>query len=180
MEALIFSSDKPLKVSRIRELLQDDEVDVETIIEELNNEYAERENSFYIRKIAGGYQFYTRKEFAHWVKKLYTQGRLKLSRPALETLAIIAYKQPITRAEIESIRGVNSDYLLKSLLEKNLIRISGRLEAPGRPLLYATTERFLEHFGLNSLDELPRIREIEELLKAEDQSEQDGISHKTE
>jgi hypothetical protein len=116
-------------------------------------------------QIAGGYQFATLSDYSEWLGKLYReQGRRKLSQSGVETLAIIAYKQPITKAEVEKIRGVNCDYVLKNLLEKELLTITGRAESVGRPLLYGTTREFLKHFGLNDITDLPRPREIEEIL----------------
>ena len=116
-------------------------------------------------QIAGGYQFATLSDYAGWLGKLYKeQGRRKLSQSGVETLAIIAYKQPIAKAEVEKIRGVNCDYVLKSLLEKELLTVTGRAETVGRPLLYGTTREFLKHFGLNDITDLPRPREIEEIL----------------
>ena len=116
-------------------------------------------------QIAGGYQFATLSDYAEWLGKLYKeQGRRKLSQSGVETLAIVAYKQPVTKAEIENIRGVNCDYVLKALLEKELLTVTGRAESVGRPLLYGTTKEFLKHFGLNDITDLPRPREIEEIL----------------
>ena len=116
-------------------------------------------------QIAGGYQFATLSDYAEWLGKLYKeQGRRKLSQSGVETLAIVAYKQPVTKAEIEKIRGVNCDYVLKTLLEKELLTVTGRAESVGRPLLYGTTKEFLKHFGLNDITDLPRPREIEEIL----------------
>jgi segregation and condensation protein B len=116
-------------------------------------------------QIAGGYQFATLSDYAEWLGKLYKeQGRRKLSQSGVEALAIVAYKQPVTKAEIEKIRGVNCDYVLKTLLEKELLTVTGRAESVGRPLLYGTTKEFLKHFGLNDITDLPRPREIEEIL----------------
>jgi segregation and condensation protein B len=131
------------------------------------------ENSFKIIKVANGYLFATKQENAKYVGYLSSEkSKRRLSQAALETLAIIAYKQPVTKPELESIRGVNSDYILGSLLEKNLITITGRAETPGRPLLYSTTNEFLKYFGLNKLTDLPKPREIEEIMQDEDFIEQ--------
>ena len=127
-----------------------------------------REGLFRIIEIAGGYQFATRPDVAAYVSRLYKdRSRRRLSGAALETLSIIAYKQPVSKSDIENIRGVNCDEVIKSLLEKNLITITGRAESVGRPLLYGTTQDFLRHFGLGSMRDLPKPREIEELLKEE-------------
>lgn len=134
----------------------------------LNAKYDETKASFRIIEIAGGYQFATRTEYAAYVSRLYKErSRRRLSSAALETLAIIAYKQPVSKSDVENIRGVNCDEVLKSLLEKNLITITGRAESVGRPLLYGTTDDFLRHFGLPSMKDLPKPREIEEMLKDE-------------
>jgi len=176
IEALIFAAKEPLSINQIRTIFQMDEgnrgeqrqIDTETIrkiVEELNSEYEKSDRPYRIVSIAGGYQFATRSEYAEWLGRLHKeQGRRKLSQSGVETLAIIAYKQPITKAEIEKIRGVNCDYVLKTLLEKELIAITGRAETVGRPLLYGTTKEFLKHFGLNDVTDLPRPREIEEIL----------------
>jgi segregation and condensation protein B len=134
----------------------------------LNNAYEESGRVFHIIEIAGGYQFATKSDVALYVSRLYKdRSRRRLSGAALETLSIIAYKQPVSKSDIENIRGVNCDEVIKSLLEKNLITITGRAESVGRPLLYGTTQDFLRHFGLGSMRDLPKPREIEELLKEE-------------
>jgi segregation and condensation protein B len=137
-------------------------------VELLNQQYEGTTRSFRIIEIAGGYQFATRSDYAEYVARLFKEkSRRRLSSASLETLAIVAYKQPVTKADIENIRGVNCDEVLKALLEKNLVTITGRSEAVGRPLLYGTTTDFLRHFGLHSLGDLPRPREIEEMMKEE-------------
>jgi segregation and condensation protein B len=139
---------------------------VRKLIDDLNAEYEETGRAFRIVEVAGGFQFATVREFGEYVALLSKEKqRRRLSPAALETLAIIAFRQPISKPEIESIRGVNSDQVLLSLLEKNLVAITGRSESVGRPLLYGTTEEFLRIFGLNSLNELPKLREIEELME---------------
>ena len=179
VEAVIFASDVPLSLKQIKEIITEpknpfqsknsepvDEERIKSIIDELNQEYAERGSAFRIIEIAEGYQFATLPEFARWVGKLFKErSKKKLSQPALETLAIIAYKQPISKPEIEAIRGVNVDYIVKTLLEKKLITIVGRAETIGRPLLYGTTKEFLKYFGLKSLSDLPKLSEIEEITK---------------
>jgi segregation and condensation protein B len=134
-------------------------------IEQLNKEYEASNRAMHIVKVAGGYQFATLPRFAEWLGRMVKEkSRRKLSVSALESLAVIAYKQPVTKPEIEAIRGVNADYVLRTLLERNLITIVGRAASPGRPLLYGTTKEFLKHFGLNDLSELPKPREIDELM----------------
>lgn len=168
VEALLFVSDKPLSLEVLKEVLEVDKKEIKSAIEELRSEY-QSHHSFKLREVAGGYQLVTDSQWSHWLRKLFQKGRSqRLTRPALETLAIIAYKQPITRPEIESIRGVDVDGVIKTLLERGLIKISGRKKVPGRPLLYGTSKRFLEYFGLNSLEELPPL---DQLLKM---GEEDG------
>ena len=166
VEALIFASDSPISENRIKNVVTELESDqIHEIVDELNHEYDKHEHAFKIVRLAGGYQFVTKSEYASYIKQYY-KGRSKsrLSRAALETLAIIAFKQPISRPEIDSIRGVNSDGVVKNLLERNLIHISGRSETIGRALLYSTTSEFLQYFGVNDIVDLPKPREIEELL----------------
>jgi segregation and condensation protein B len=175
IEALIFAAQEPLSVAQIRSVYQGEnqrnegkQIEPETIrqlVNDLNKEYEKQDRSYRIIQIAGGYQFATLSSYAEWLGKLYKeQGRRKLSQSGVETLSIIAYKQPITKAEVEKIRGVNCDYVLKTLLEKELLTVTGRAESVGRPLLYGTTKEFLKHFGLNDITDLPRPREIEEIL----------------
>ncbi|MDZ7372531.1 MAG: SMC-Scp complex subunit ScpB [candidate division KSB1 bacterium] len=166
VEAIIFASDEPVSVQRIVQLIEGSTAKrVQEAIDSLNREYAVTGRSFFLAKLAGGYQMVTRPEYGPWVRRvLKASSRPRLSRAALETLAIIAFKQPVSRVEIDFIRGVNSDGVLKSLLERNLITVAGRADTVGRPLLYKTTQEFLRYFGLNSLDELPRPKEIDELL----------------
>ena len=181
IESLIFSSDDPLAANDIINAIkaidgEDTEIsaaDVEEAVTQLNQQYSEQNNSFRIMKIANGFLYATTEENAKYVGYLSSERtNRRLSHAALETLSIIAYKQPITKPELESIRGVNSDYILTSLLEKNLITISGRADTVGRPLLYVTTSEFLKYFGLNNLSDLPRPRELDEIMKDEDFLEQ--------
>jgi len=181
IEALIFSSDESLSGSEIIKAIkgidgEETEIsssDVEKCVNEINASYEENNISYRILSIADGYLFATRPEYAKYVGYLSSEkSKRRLSQAALETLAIVAYKQPITKPELESIRGVNSDYILNTLLEKNLIAIKGRAETIGRPLLYATTEEFLKFFALNRLSDLPKPREIEEIMQDEDFIEQ--------
>ena len=181
IEALIFSSDDVLSSSEIIKAIkgidgEDTQISAEEIercVDELNSNYEQVNLSYRILRIANGYLFATTKEYSKYVGYLSSEkSKRRLSQAALETLSIIAYKQPITKPEIESIRGVNSDYILSTLLEKNLISISGRAESVGRPLLYGTTPEFLKYFGLNKLSDLPKPREIEEIMNDEDFIEQ--------
>jgi segregation and condensation protein B len=156
----------PKKIRKRKQLIE--LPTIHSAVELLNEEYLERERAFRIVAIAGGYQFATRPEYAEYVVRLFKEkSRRRLSGAALETLAIIAYKQPVSKLDVENVRGVNCDEVLKSLLEKNLITITGRAEAVGRPLLYGTTGDFLRHFGLPTITDLPKPREIEELMKEE-------------
>jgi len=159
IEALLFASDRPLMLEQIKDVLDNLAADeIRKNIEELKEDYEKTNRGIRIVEIAGGFQMIAPPVFASFLRKLYKQRRAeRLSTPALETLAIIAYKQPVTRLEIESIRNVNVDGMIKSFVEKGLIRITGRKKAPGRPRVYGTTRQFLEHFGLKSLDELPKI-----------------------
>ena len=181
IESLIFSSDEPLQSSEIIKAIkgidgedtQIDNNDIEKCVEELNAKYEGANFSFKIIPVAGGFLFATRPEYSKYLGYLSSEkSKRRLSSAALETLAIIAYKQPITKPELEIIRGVNSDYIINTLLEKELITISGRAETIGRPLLYSTTPEFLKYFGLNRLSDLPKPREIEDIMKDEDFIEQ--------
>ncbi|GAB4130987.1 MAG: SMC-Scp complex subunit ScpB [Ignavibacteriales bacterium] len=181
IEALIFAADDPLPSSEILKAIKDidgDEIeinqgDIENTVDALNQKYSEQGNAFNILRIADGFIFATKPDHAKYVGYLsLAKSKRRLSSAALETLAIIAYKQPITKPDLEQIRGVNSDYTLNTLLEKNLITIKGRAETVGRPLLYVTTDEFLKYFGLNNIKDLPKPREIEEIMKDEDFIEQ--------
>ena len=170
IEALLFASDTPITIQKLKEILEVDSVkDIRKGIDDLKKHYEKTRSAITIIEIAGGYQIVSREDFASYVQKLY-KGRQasRLTQRALETLAIIAYKQPITKNEIENIRGVNVDGVVRTLLERNLVSIEGRQKAPGNPLLYGTTKYFLEYFGLNSLEALPKLKEIDELLKEDE------------
>jgi segregation and condensation protein B len=169
VEALLFASDSPLSPDRLREVVGDvNDDELAEIIESLRADYAESGRAFDIFRLEGGYQVLSRAEYAEWVEQLFVERRkAKLSRASLETLAIIAYKQPIVKTEIEMIRGVNADGVIRTLMERNLVTITGRAEGVGRPLLYGTTETFLNYFGLNELTDLPKMEEIRELLRGE-------------
>jgi segregation and condensation protein B len=161
VEALLIATDSPLSTKKIIEITGLAEQDIKNVVRELNGEYLATHRAFEIKEIAGGFQIYTRPEFAIWVGALHDR-KSKLSKAALETIAIIAYHQPITRPEIEKIRGVDSSWILDTLLQKGLVRTCGRLPVPGRPIKYATTKEFLRYFGIKNLNELPREEDFEE------------------
>lgn len=165
VETLLFTSEKPVTLEQIKEVLEGIDVqDIRTIIDELQRAYDERKSGMSIVEIAGGYQMLTNPLYAGYVKKFYhSTHKEKLSKPALETLAIIAYKQPVSRLDIELIRGVNSDGVTTHLFSKGLIKIVGRKDVPGRPYLYGTTKEFLEYFGLKSLEDLPKLEDFSSL-----------------
>jgi segregation and condensation protein B len=176
IEALIFAADAPLTLNELSAILDGMETTrIQTGIEELNTDYEQTGRSFYIAAVAGGFQYAVRPEHARWIRRLY-KGRLpsRLTQASLECLAIVAYKQPISRTEIESIRGVNVDGVLRTLLDRNLIRIAGRGESVGRPILYATTTDFLKYFGLNRLTDLPKLDELKEMLRDRDADMETG------
>ena len=162
VEAIIFASEKPVTLEQIKKVLGNlDTASVRNIIDELRSEYEIQNRGFRITEIAGGFQMNACTVFAPFLKKLFKERSVgKLSKPALESLAIIAYKQPLTKAEIESLRNVNVDGVIKSLGEKNLIRICGRKKVAGRPFVFGTTREFLQHFGLKSLEDLPKIEDF--------------------
>ncbi|MFC1718220.1 SMC-Scp complex subunit ScpB [Candidatus Poribacteria bacterium] len=166
IEAVIFAADEPVSVDQFAQLLETlDNDTILQVIQGLQQDYAVSERSFQLVEIANGFQMRTRDEYAPWIKKFYTtEISSRLSVSALEALAIVAYKQPATRAEVEEVRGVNSDSVIRTLLERNLIRVLGRKQAPGKPMLYGTTTEFLMHFGLRDLSELPSVEEIESML----------------
>src|SRR5438552_4457812 len=158
LEALLFSTHHPLTAGRLAELMElESTKPIRGAIKELNAQYEASNRSFRIEQVAGGYQLLTLPQFGDALKKLHQkEADAKLTKAALETLAIIAYKQPILRADIEAIRGVACGETIRSLMERHLVKIAGRAEEPGRPILYGTTKRFLELFGLNSLKDLPQ------------------------
>jgi segregation and condensation protein B len=167
VEALLFASDAPLSagdIALIDERLDEDTV--EAVVQQLREEYDSQERAFNIYEIAGGYQMLTRPEFAPYLERFDTvPQQTRLSAPALEVLAVIAYRQPIGRNEIEEIRGVGSSGVLKTLQDRNLIDVVGRSEGLGRPLLYGTTPKFLEHFGFRSLEDLPKPEDMPVILR---------------
>ncbi|MFB3886518.1 MAG: SMC-Scp complex subunit ScpB [Thermodesulfobacteriota bacterium] len=162
LESLIFVSESPVRLETLVEVLP--EFDKETILEairQIKTEHEEGSKGIELVEISGGYQFRTKSKWAEWVQRLKKSKAVKLSRSALETLAIVAYRQPIIRPAIEEIRGVDSGWVLRTLLEKGLIRMMGRKEMPGRPILYGTTKTFLELFSLNALSDLPTPKEVQ-------------------
>lgn len=171
IEALLFSADKPLQLKGIQDCFPDWELsEIENAIKTLADEYDTMDRSFVLAKVAQGYQIRTKPDYAPYVLKMTKSASARLSAAAMETLAIIAYKQPVIRQEIEQFRGVDTGGILRTLLEKNLIRIMGRKQLPGRPLIYGTTRKFLEVFDLDSLESLPKLKEIKEFGIGETQA----------
>ncbi len=179
IEALIFASDEPISGEKIRTIIVENEEQIEVdegtvadFVEKLNQRYDENGLSFRIEKLAGGYTFVTQSKYHYWLSVFQHENAFrKLSQSAIESLAIVAYRQPITKPEVDQIRGVDSGYIIRQLMEKALIEVGGRADSPGKPLLYKTTKHFLRHFGLNSVQDLPKPREIEEILKDDDMAE---------
>ena len=169
LEAMLFVSPEPLSLTRLIAVLGDvTKAELEQVLRVLGDELEREGRGVRLAEIAGGYRLVTKQEYAPWVKRLdKARSTAKLSRSALESLAIIAYKQPIVRSEIEEIRGVETSGVVRTLLERKLVRIVGRKEVPGRPIMYGTTKFFLEHFGLNDLSQLPPLREFKELGESE-------------
>ena len=159
VEALLFASDTPLEAERIREVLELGDVDeARALVDELRARYDREDRALAIVEVGGGYRMVTRPQIAPWLMRLAkTRTKARLSRPALETLAIIAYRQPVSRPEVDAVRGVNSEGVLDNLLDRRMIRIAGRKDAPGRPYLYETTREFLVAFGLRDVSDLPRV-----------------------
>ena len=164
IEAIIFASEFPISIDKIREVLHDVEKNVITrILQDLIKEYQERRGGFLLQEVAGGLQFRTRVDLSYWINKLMKGKPAILSHAAMETLAVVAYKQPVVKAEIDRIRGVDVGSSLKGLLEKKLVRIMGRKDVPGKPIMYGTTKKFLEVFNLKDLSELPTLKELKDL-----------------
>jgi segregation and condensation protein B len=171
VEALIVAAGEPVSAARLAEIVPGlDASEVPGLVAELRNEYEAQGRALEIWEVAGGFQLRTHASVAPYLRLLHRERAVRLTRAALETLAVIAYRQPVTRAEVEHVRGVDAGPLLKSLVDRKLVRIAGHREVPGRPLVYATTKRFLEVFGLPKLDDLPTLREVEELLPPADGS----------
>lgn len=179
IEALIFASEKPLGIDRIKDIIEDtDRADIVHCISLLQEEYRDG-RGFYLSEVAEGYQFRTRPRYSQYLQRLYKIKSPKFSQPALETLAIIAYRQPITRAEIEELRGVDAGGVVKSLLDKKLIKIVGKKDVPGRPLIYGTTKEFLEAFALKDLKSLPTLKDLAELGERKGPEQAELVFEKT-
>jgi segregation and condensation protein B len=186
LESLLFSTETPLRLEKLDEIFPDTHLkDLREIMSELKEEYDTLNRSFAIREVANGFQFYTKTEYSPWIKKFKKIRPARLSPATLETIAIIAYKQPITRAEIEDVRGVDAGGILRALLEKNLIKIIGKKDVPGKPLIYSTTPKFLTMFGLKALKELPTLEDISQVdvntlplfsQKTQEESEEPSVS----
>lgn len=161
IEAMLFISGEPVTLPVLKNIIELPEIEIKQLLEDLIREYREKDSGLLIIEIANGYQMVTNPSYAQWIKKFKsTNASSRLSMPALETLSIIAYKQPIIKAELEHLRGVNSDGVIKTLLDRRLVKIMGRKEVPGKPLLYCTTREFLQYFGLKDLTELPTLKEL--------------------
>ena len=174
VEALLFSSEKPLNAKDIHAVMPEIAMpDISSALKVLKYEFEAFGRSFYLREISGGYQFRSRSDYSPYILKMLQASPTRLSRATMETLAIVAYKQPVLRQEVERIRGVDVGGVLKTLLEKGLIRIMGRKNLPGRPLVYGTTKKFLEVFDLKDLESLPKLKEIE-ALGIEEETEKAG------
>ncbi len=168
IEGLLFASDEPLRVERIQRILEGvPRSEILKALEGLVDDYLSMDRSYSLVEVAGGYQFRTKAAYAEWIKKLRRTRQPRLGRASIETLAIVAYRQPIVRAEIEHIRGVDSGGVLRGLFKKGMIRIIGKKDVPGRPILYGTSRRFLEFFGLKDLSSLPTLKELGEMREGE-------------
>lgn len=175
IESLLFVADEPLNLDKLKSILETVESkEIKSALQVLGDRYESRGGGFALYEVAGGWQLRSRPEYNPWIKRLLQPSPQRLSKPALETLAIVAYNQPIIRADIEHIRGVDCGGVLRQLMERKLIRVLGRKEIPGRPLIYATTKLFLETFGLKDLRDLPSPKEIEEMASAMEDARSDG------
>ncbi len=174
IEALVFASEKPLRTKYIEQVVSVidlGEFTLSGLLQDLKDKYAAETSALELAEVAEGWQFRTKPQFAEWIKRLNTVRPSKLSQPAMETLAIVAYRQPITRAEIDYIRGVDSGGVVKTLLDKRLIKIVGKKDLPGRPLVYGTTQEFLEVFSLKDITSLPNLQDIKQISAAEEELE---------
>jgi segregation and condensation protein B len=175
VEAVILGTAEPISAQRVAGVVPYAKPGkIKKLVEELNAEYVEQGRAFEIVEVAGGYQMRTLPEFAPQLQQIQPQRPLRLSKAALETLAIVAYKQPVTRGDVEDVRGVDAGAVLRSLLERKLVKLAGHKEVPGRPMLYGTTRRFLEVFSLESLEDLPSLRQLEELAPRETTISEEG------
>jgi segregation and condensation protein B len=164
IEAILFASEAPLTAERVAEILPETEKrEITALLEKLVQDHETRGGGFCLMEVAGGYQFRTRQDMAPWIRKLKAARPAMLSPAALETLAVVAYRQPLVKSEIDRIRGVDVSGALKGLLDKKLVRIVGRKDVPGKPIIYGTTRKFLEVFNLRDLSELPTLRELKDL-----------------
>ena len=175
IESLLFVTETPLTMEHLKGILEGEETTaIKGAIDMLMTEYEQRDGGFVLKQVAGGYQFRTQGRYNEWIKRLIRPNTPRLSKAALETLAIIAYNQPIIRSNIEHVRGVDSGGVIRMLMERKLIRVLGRKDIPGRPLIYATTKHFLEVFELKDLKDLPTPKEIEELSRSRIEEEPDA------
>ena len=173
IEAIIFASESPLTIDKIREVLNEiDRSEIVSLVQELINEYKDRRGGFLLQEVAGGLHFRTRSDLSLWINKLMKVKQSMLTNAAMETLAVVAYKQPVVKSEIDRIRGVDVGSSLKGLLEKKLVRIMGRKDVPGKPIMYGTTKKFLEIFSLKDLSELPTLKELTDL---QDRTDDPGV-----
>ncbi len=174
IESLIFASEKPLRIKYIEQVISVidlGELTLPGLMQDLRDKFASETSALELLEVAEGWQFRTKPPFAEWIKRLNTVRPSKLSQPAMETLAIVAYRQPITRAEIDYVRGVDSGGVIKTLLDKRLIKIVGKKDLPGRPLVYGTTQEFLEVFSLKDITSLPNLQDIKQISSAEEELE---------
>ena len=168
IEALLFANPSPINQAQMNQVFNSPVPILKDSVNRLNNFYLKHEKPYAINSIAGGFQLATNSDFDIWIRRLLRKSnKLTLSSAALDTLAIVAYKQPIGRYDIEAIRGVDSSGVIKTLLSRNLVKIKGRGDGPGRPLLYSTTKTFLEQFGINRLSDMPKLKEVSELIEAD-------------
>ena len=168
IEALLFANPSPINQAQLNQVFNSPVPSLKDSVKRLNNFYLKYEKPYSINSIAGGYQLATNSDYDIWIRRLLRKSnKLTLSSAALDTLAIVAYKQPIGRYDIDAIRGVDSSGVIKTLLSRNLIKIKGRGDGPGRPLLYSTTKSFLEYFGINRLSDMPKLKEVSELIEAD-------------
>jgi len=168
IEALLFASPEPLTQAKVNGVFSPDTPSLKKVVEDLNKQYEKGGHAYKIKNIAGGFQLVSRKKYEIYIRRMLKKsGRISLSVASMDCLAIIAYKQPIGRYQIEAIRGVDSSGVIKTLLGKNLIKIKGRDSGPGRPLLYKTTNKFMEYFGINRLSDLPKLKEITEIIASD-------------
>ena len=168
IEALLYANPSPINQTQLNQVFNNPVPSLKDSIKRLNNFYSKDEKPYSINSIAGGFQLATNSDYDIWIRRLLRKSnKLTLSSAALDTLAIVAYKQPIGRYDIEAIRGVDSSGVIKTLLSRNLIKIKGRGDGPGRPLLYSTTKNFLEKFGINTISDMPKLKEVSELMDAD-------------